>query len=339
MRRRAPNRRKTEPARSSSVALVLADSGETRKRIKRDYQKALRQVREAREKLDLFHQHDQPEYVRWLHRTFGALLTELRAVAQKVQEAELLVFEVESEVLLFGSTYRRAYEHATKRREDPDAGLDDESSPFGSEGPGKDSHYDQDHDGPDPFSREDEEDWGRQQRRTSKPKKDATPKNVAARVKELYRSLVRMLHPDRQREMTPEKLERWHQTQEAYEKADVEQLEILLSLCEIDEQGTTEGTSAGLLQRITQRLKSSLWQLKSQIRKCRRDPAWNFTQREDRDWLEVELRGHLEAELAQLQEQHTSLQDTLDRWSRRAPSGRRRTRRRSEAEAFVFDFF
>ena len=77
--------------------------------------------------------------------------------------------------------------------------------------------------------------------------------------------MVRRLHPDTQREMTAQKTEWWHQAQAAYEAGDLEQLEVILTLCEIGDSGTTAHTSASLLQRITAKLKSSLREIKRQI--------------------------------------------------------------------------
>ena len=62
--------------------------------------------------------------------------------------------------------------------------------------------------------------------------------------------------------MTAQKSEWWHQAQAAYEAGDLEQLEVILTLCEIGDSGTTAHTSASLLQRITAKLKSSLREIR-----------------------------------------------------------------------------
>ena len=90
----------------------------------------------------------------------------------------------------------------------------------------------------------------------------AAPVLAAKRLKELYRAVVRRLHPDSQQEMTAQKTEWWHQAQAAYEAGDAEQLEVILTLCQIGDSGTTAHTSASLLQRITAQLKSSLREIK-----------------------------------------------------------------------------
>ena len=81
-------------------------------------------------------------------------------------------------------------------------------------------------------------------RRAGPSTESGGPAHQVARLKELYRAVVRRLHPDRQREMTVQKTEWWHQAQAAYEAGDVEQLEVILTLCEIGESGTTAHTSA-----------------------------------------------------------------------------------------------
>jgi hypothetical protein len=87
--------------------------------------------------------------------------------------------------------------------------------------------------------------------RTGQHTESTASAHASTRLKELYRSVVRRLHPDSQREMTAQKTEWWHQAQMAYEAGDVEQLEVILTLCEIGDSGTTANTSASLLQRIT----------------------------------------------------------------------------------------
>ena len=90
--------------------------------------------------------------------------------------------------------------------------------------------------------------------------------------------------------MTVQKTEWWHQAQTAYAAGDVEQLEVILTLCEIGDSGTTAHTSASLLQRITAQLKNSLREIKRQITGQRRDPAWNFSRRTDHEALAVQTR-------------------------------------------------
>jgi hypothetical protein len=152
------------------------------------------------------------------------------------------------------------------------------------------------------------------------------PVHASKRLKELYRAVVRRLHPDRQREMTAQKTEWWHQAQAAYEAGDAEQLEVILTLCEIGESGTTAHTSASLLQRITARLKSSLREIKRQITQRRREPAWNFSNRTDHAVMADRVRLELTGELNAMRRQWRETQELIAKW--KAAAERIKPRRR-----------
>jgi hypothetical protein len=70
------------PSAGHSSAIVRVDGTRIRKKIKKDYEKALRDLINSRQKLDQFHQTDLPQFTRWLNMNFGVLLTELRGLNQ-----------------------------------------------------------------------------------------------------------------------------------------------------------------------------------------------------------------------------------------------------------------
>src|SRR5258708_9992253 len=98
-------------------AVVLVDGTGIRKIIKKDYEKALRDLDNSRRQLDQFHQTDLPRFTRWLNTHFGALLTEIRELSQKMAVDEELVFHVHNEVMFGGGSYARAYERVMELRE------------------------------------------------------------------------------------------------------------------------------------------------------------------------------------------------------------------------------
>ena len=79
MRRRAPEPPAVPHAYASNRcrALVRVDGSAIRNKIRREYEKALRDLEKARQALDQFQQRDQPQFSRWMSSHFGALLTEL----------------------------------------------------------------------------------------------------------------------------------------------------------------------------------------------------------------------------------------------------------------------
>ena len=321
---------------------MLVDGTSIRKKIKKDYEKALRDLDNSRRQLDQFHQTDVPQFTRWLNTHFGALLTEIRELSQKIAVDQELIFDVHEEVMFEGGSYARAYERVMELRENPESlsppptgngEPEEEWNPFGATPESED--FDSEDDPQDEFFDQlfDQFGFGERPRekgtsRSGHHTESASSPHTSSRLKELYRSLVRRLHPDTQREMTAQKSEWWHQAQAAYEAGDLEQLEVILTLCEIDDSGTTAHTSASLLQRITANLRSSLREIKRQLVRLRNDPAWNFSRRSDRALMAIQMRRDLMGDLQEMRGRWRETQGTIAMWKAAAERLKRPRRRK-----------
>ena len=358
MPRRAP-RQKTHSQSDAHAhagnhcrALVRVDGKGIRQKIKKDYEKALRDLDNSRRVLDQFQQADQPQFTRWLNSHFGALLTELRELNLKMAADDAIVFMVQNEVMFGGGSYARAYKRVIELRDNPEpppspsppgGEPDGTRGPFGGR-PGWENQDDLD----DPLKTifeemfgeigPDERPWEDHGRQAGPHPQAAAPAHVSKRLKELYRAVVRRLHPDSQREMTAQKTEWWHQAQAAYEAGDAEQLEVILTLCEIGESGTTAHTSASLLQRITAQLKSSLREIKRQITQRRREPAWNFSGRKDHAAMADQVRRELRGELMAMKQRWMDTQELIARWKAAAEKLKPRRRKAQPFRDGEFQF-
>ena len=295
------------------MPIVLVDSTRLRQEIKKEYDEVVRELSKARQELDHFHQHDVPKFSRWVSTQFGALLTEIRETSHKLHENQVLLFEIEREVMYSGISHLGAYERIMQRRKRrQDGAKTAENGEYAEE------------------EREPEFDFGSSEQdfrsqgdfenpETAKQSRhDSLPENALARLKELYRAVVRRLHPDTQKETTPQKIEWWHQAQAAYEAGDAAQLEVILSLCEIQEAGSSERTSLSVLKRIIEQFRSSLRQIQHQTTRYRRDPAWKFSQRQEFEKLKSEIGRKLKQDLRTMQEELRWIEQQLAIWSRQA---------------------
>jgi len=358
MQRRAPRRKTNHHATHSAPpgnhcrAIVRVDGTGIRKKIKQAYEKARRDLDNSRRVLDQFHQQDQPQFTRWLNRHFGALLTELREINQKLAADEEIVFLVENEVMFGGGSYARAYQRVMELRETPEPrtppplGGDEGNGtrePFGGR-PEWDNAEGED----DPLKAIFEEMFGefepgkrprsKRGQQAGQAAESAAPVHATKRLKELYRAVVRQLHPDSQREMTAQKTEWWHQAQAAYEAGDAEQLEVILTLCQIGDSGTTAHTSASLLQRITAQLKSSLREIKRQITERRRDPAWNFSQQPDHSVMADQMQRQLFGDLMEMRRRWLETQEMIAKWKAAAERLKPPRRRKAQQGSPEFRF-
>ena len=347
------------PAGAPGHALVLVDGTAARKKVKKEYDKARRDLENSRHQLDQFHQADLPQFSQWLNSHFGALLTELRELSQKLAADEAFVYLVENEVFFGGGSYARAYKRVIEARDNPepppppppDGDPSDEArEPFG--GRPEFDEFEEFAGEEDPLEAFFNSIFGeagphKHQGKRSGEKSGsrggfrpeaARPTPGASRLKELYRALVRLLHPDAQQKMTPQKTEWWHQAQAAYEAGDGEQLEVILTLCEISESGTTLHTSASLLQRITSQMRSSLREIKRQIAERRRDPAWGFSRRADHEVLQLQTRRALMTDLQQLRDRAQATRNLIAVWKAAAERIKPPRPRKSRTENLEFLF-
>ncbi len=311
-------------------ALIQVDGTNIRKKLTKAYQKALRDLDNSRQKLDQFHKTDLPEFTSWVSTRFGAQLTQVREIRQQIASDEELFMLVQTEAFRRGISCAKAYELIMKRREDLESSpkpADGDEEGHGPDGSGKAEEPEDSEGEEDPFEAflrdifedawSEEESWDEP---SSEKEAQSAPKH--GRLKELYRAVVRKLHPDHQPDMTSQKTEWWHEAQEAYEKGDADQLEVILTLCEIGEGGTTSQTSASVLYKITEQLKSSLRGIKRQLTKLRRDPAWNFSNKPDRDDLEDRLRLELMEEISILRDRDQQNKETIESWKAAAEKSR-----------------
>ncbi len=150
-----------------------------------------------------------------------------------------------------------------------------------------------------------------------------------ARVKELYRLLVRRLHPDTRADGDAEVSAIWHEVQEAYRTKNVERLEMLLALSELQADAFGEGTSLSQMASVLKELRRSHSALQRNLKAAKQDPAWNFAHRPDRDKLERRMTRDLNALIADMERHLEALEAQLAKWAKppgksgkKGPSGR-----------------
>ena len=322
-------------------------------------------VEQSRREWERFEREDQPAFARWMAATFGSLLTRLRDLEARMHEKESLVTMVEMETMLTGDSPQRAYERIMKSRANPppevEAGQDREqtSAPPGDEESERPETPEEQREafeevlrlfmGIDPselnpaeydrmfqdFKQEVFEDPGREDVPfPARPTRAPPPKD--ARVKELYRALVRRLHPDSRADNDPTVSALWHDVQDAYQAGNLDRLEMLLALTDLQSNQTGPQTSLSQLKAALAELNRSLRALQKSLRAARREHAWNFARTSDHSDLRERVRGELQSSEAELQDRLNHLEQVLALMSA-PPGGRRRRPRR--AERFQEDLF
>jgi hypothetical protein len=300
--------------------------------------RAKARLERARLRWHHFERKDKPAFVRWRAREFGALLSKTREVETQIRDAQTLVHEVEMEMRRGFQDAHSAYQRVMFRRENPLAAMDDEEAdgPRDERGvAGKLSDFEKEslfQDwvkrslGTNPDKMDDEaysttfeafkshmfrgapeEPRVRNVRRPgTQPRseieeveEEAEEEAKDARVKTLYRVLVRRLHPDLRDDASTEVSGLWHEVQEAYAAGDVAHLEILLALIDIESNGTSAQTSVSQMRATLAELERATRALEKSLLEAEGEDAWDFAQKGPNEDLRLRLERQLKSDLAQ----------------------------------------
>jgi hypothetical protein len=162
------------------------------------------------------------------------------------------------------------------------------------------------------------------------------PDRASSRIKELYRLLVRKLHPDLNPHQPARDRELWHTVQQAYNHRDVETLEAVAARVEIVLNGQAGNLPISILRRLVGDLKKALSALKTRFASIRKHPAFDFAARSAESLAKYEERHRkeLERRLGGLKRYLAELSADLDSLAERAAKKPARKRRRAQESFF-----
>jgi hypothetical protein len=330
--------------------MVVIDQQPLRRAAGAECQHAMARLVEARGAWNRFEREDKPGFARWRAREFGALLSEAREIEAQIHEKEALVREVEMEMRRGFFTPQSAYQRVMFRRANPsaaDANFE-EHDPGIERGP-RLSEFEQEalfqdwvrkFIGTNPDIMDDAAYTSTFEafkfhmfgnKRTAPPPNESTradPRRVRpapeeeeekptsdARVKELYRLLVRRLHPDLRADGDVAVSTLWHEVQEAYAMGDIERMEILLALSDIESNNLGDQTSLFQMRAVFAELKRALRALQRSLSQARHHEAWNFVRRGASKTLRQQVQQELEADLETRKIRLIFLSDTIAGWA------------------------
>ena len=149
------------------------------------------------------------------------------------------------------------------------------------------------------------------------------PTAIDVRVKELYRTLVRRLHPDLRADGSAAVSALWHEVQEAYAASDVPQLEILLAVTDIRLNPMNDQTSLSQMRAVVVELHRALSALEKSLEEAEREDAWDFARTGPDENLRVRVERELKTDLANRTARLQLLTRTIEVWAQGPVANRR----------------
>jgi hypothetical protein len=335
-----------------AAALVPVDQEPLRACAAEDCSQMQARLERARIGWHRFERQDKPAFVRWRAREFGSLLSRAREVEDRIRDLQNLVHEVEMEMRRGFCDPFRAYELVIARRNNPGATPEpapEEPAGGGSRGqrltdfekealfqdwvraalgthPDKmdDAAYAKSFEAfkshmfqtePRPSLPNDRE-RGRTSPRFQEEKEEENEERapVDLRVKELYRRLVRRLHPDLRADGSAAVSALWHEVQEAYAANDVARMELLLALSDIESRGMAE-QSLSQMRALAVELQRSVAALEKSLLEAESEEAWDFARIGPNADLRLRVERQLRFDLARREQRLDLLSRTVQEWA------------------------
>ncbi|NCC51192.1 MAG: J domain-containing protein [Spartobacteria bacterium] len=293
----------------SCTALVLLDTKKVRRKAITALKRNRTSYTKAEKQWEFFEKQEMPAFRQWMAGNFGAMLSEGRELQQKIDYSQTLYHAVMYECSQSGDPPDVCYARVLDMMEHPEKYRKEESrfDPFGDMDD-EESFGDRDAYG------EGEETWAEFEAMMDdmlgidsgdgKEAKGACQER-RYRVRQIYRDLARRIHPDTSGEMTQEVKTLWHAVQEAYEREDLEALEVLQANLNMLGGAIPDSTSVSHIMELARSFREALRALRSTIRRAKKDPAWGFLSVSDMHKKEAyrQIERQLEREFDDLHEQ------------------------------------
>jgi hypothetical protein len=372
-------RKKTPPAPeprfvklSSDRRIILLDQEPLRAEAGRAARKKIGEMEKLSSSLEEFEKTILPAYMRWEEETLGPLLAEERQLNAKIDHLEHLLSTASLEALFTGRDPSEIYADIAREQQEweerqaggePDR-SEPESEPEPEEDPDAKREFTDEErefrsyvryaigEDPDYFDKRQYKKLFNEYREWKKRREEdcgsATQKkqDIPARVKELYRVLVRRLHPDTGKSRKDPNTQRlWHDLQNAYAAMDVERLEVLLALTDLHESGSAIRSTLYHLRKVAKEMERTVRDLKNRFREARSSPAWQFWHADNRQKVGAKMRAAVEARIRDAKNHIATLEQQIDFWKqdagmskRKAPKSKGRKSKGDSSEQGLFDF-
>jgi hypothetical protein len=372
-------RKKTPPAPeprfvklSSDRRIILLDQEPLRAEAGRAARKKIGEMEKLSSSLEEFEKTILPAYTRWEEETLGPLLAEERQLNAKIDHLEHLLSTASLEALFTGRDPSEIYADIAREQQEWEerqaGGEPDRSEPELEPEPEEDPDAKREFtdeerefrsyvryaigEDPDYFDKRQYKKLFNEYREWKKRREEdcgsATQKkqDIPARVKELYRVLVRRLHPDTGKSRKDPNTQRlWHDLQNAYAAMDVERLEVLLALTDLHESGSAIRSTLYHLRKVAKEMERTVRDLKNRFREARSSPAWQFWHADNRQKVGAKMRAAVEARIRDAKNHIATLEQQIDFWKqdagmskRKAPKSKGRKSKGESSEQGLFDF-
>lgn len=323
--------------------LVPIDQTPLRKEAVGSARAAMREISRLNKTLEEFDRTIEPAYSRWERDNIGELLAREAELKARINRLTDLMEFAAMEALFTGKNPYNIFTKADKERRETaeapphDTGPTAEEREREEEARRRDAAFSEEERDfrshlrnifgydPEEMTKRDYKrmfgDYKKWRARFEAATAAATRSKAAAipeRLKELYRHLVRRLHPDTGKAHDPFLESLWHDLQEAYKTRDLERMELLLAITDVNTGGDAVQSTLFHIRLVSRKLGSTLAGLKKRIGGIRKSEAWKFWHAKDRKEVEKSLRKAAESRVEKEEMNLAQLEAEVAWWKSQA---------------------
>lgn len=303
--------------------IIPLNSDQIREKAEKECKKVIEKIDILKTEIDQFETRDKPSYDAWVGSHFQDKIESTRKKMQDVEEKREIVEEVYNlsylkkisfpesfQLVMEARELEKKREEEWKKRQESNQNFPDEEF--------EDDEFDEDED--DVF-RDELNDFFKKFNEQFKsdfhkeiPKEKKTEHDQS--FKDKYRELVKKLHPDKNKNQTKEELELWNELQDAYKTNDESKLDYILQNLEMKTGKKLLQSTIFDLRRAKLSLEKSLRGIQSQIRKFKKDVAWNFFSKSivEKNKIKKEIEDELRQTNYELDKENTQFTKLIETW-------------------------
>jgi hypothetical protein len=290
----------------SCTELLLVDQAPFLKKALSTCKRLRKELDKKQALLAAFEEEDLAAYERWLNRTHGVALTQVRELREELSAYQFIlhhlshcVYRAIEEVPdlyqeLFQLKKKGAlYSYVPPQAEPAESeGEDWEDGPFGRDEEAWEDEVDDD------MRAYFDEMFGDDASAQNGAARMDTATKAAndARLKSCYRKLAKRLHPDHSNLEGPVREKRWHEIQAAYHENDLEGLLRVEAVCDMDEEGLSVKLGLARLRDLAAYQKSHLIPIRGALRAAKQHIAFGFVEHGPSATVERKIAGDLKYE-------------------------------------------
>ncbi len=366
-------KKRGRPPKNSCRALIPLDTAKIRRGYLKEYKRRKKVLERLEEQLQRYEESDEPEYRKYLARTFGAEQTLLRELTEQIHlcqnryekirflaheshmSKERYCFTLRSQLTseqnfweLLEMELQRFLESGRKTREEEKREYEKSARELRSAVFGVDEDEDIEMD----ETCEDDDDFEKIFQKLFDNllgDDDNIPEEESgvSELKKLYRELCLQYHPDRMGAHDAKTQRLWHEIQDAYVNRDLEGLRAIRSGIELESGETT--LSCSEIDEMLLDIEWSIQEKRSELRAQKKTPIWGFSSwtEQKRKQIAKEIKSEFDqnAQMTRLQLQRLKTElERLLQWKpkekkRPIPQKKTNAQLRNEKLADIPDLF